>query len=124
MIRNSKTPTFVFIGLCIILFVMTYNYWNLTEENNMLNQNIILAEDKITNLIEKKAYLEKQTDINSEKVKMFEDKIAGFSNVMLKKDSELNEIKTQLDEKIKQFESFQDEYNKNKESLKKLNGNI
>jgi chromosome segregation ATPase len=105
MIRNSKTPTFVIIGLCVLLLIFVYKYWNLSDQNNFLSERLISNEDKLSNLNEKKAYLEKQGDIASGKIKLFEEKINSYSDVMVKKDAEIAELRVKLKEKTQDYQN-------------------
>ena len=96
MIRNSKTPTFFILFLCIVNVIIFYKYWQLSEQYSFANSNRILNEEKVSNLIEKKAYLEKQTDIASERLKLLEDKVFDYENILSKKDQELMDVKSSL----------------------------
>ena len=97
MFRNSKTPTFFTVFLCIIIVVISYKYWQLSDQYSYANSNRILTEEKVSNLIEKKAYLEKQTDIASERLKLLEDKVFDYENLLSKKDQELTNVKSSLE---------------------------
>ena len=96
MIRNSRTPTLLLIGMVVVLIIITYNYWNLLERNKTLSDRLINSEEKLSDLNEKKAMLEKQGTIALDKVKSFEEKVEQNLQALQKKDSEIDELNTKL----------------------------
>lgn len=96
MIRNSRTPTLLLIGMVVVIIIITYNYWSLLERNTTLSDRLINSEEKLSDLNEKKAMLEKQGTIALDKVKSFEEKIEQNVKALQLKDSEIDELNTKL----------------------------
>lgn len=96
MIRNSRTPTLMIVGLVIVIIIITYNYWNLLDRNTVLRDKLMMSEEKIIDLNEKKASLEKQASGALDQIKSFEEKTELNSQALLKKDSEIDELNSKL----------------------------
>ena len=102
MIRNSRTPTLMIVGLVIVIIIITYNYWNLLDRNTALRDKLMISEEKIIDLNEKKASLEKQSSTVLEQVKSLEEKSEKKDQALLKKGSEIDELNSKLQSKIQE----------------------
>ncbi len=71
MIKNGKIPTYIFVGLIVVLFIVSFNYWKLMEKNDMFKKSLYANEDKLNELIEKKVQVEKQIEVKSPQKKLF-----------------------------------------------------
>ncbi len=117
MIRNSRTPTLLVVGLIVIIIILLYNYWNLLEHNNVLRDRLLSNEDKLSDLNEKKSLLEKQGSKALEQMKEFEDKIEKSSQALSKKDSEIDELNTKLSSKDQEYSKINTDLTELKEKL-------
>ncbi len=106
MIRNSRTPTLMIVGLVIVIIIITYNYWNLLDRNTVLRDKLMISEEKIIDLNENKASLEKQASSALDKIKSFEEKTEQDSQALLKKDSEIDELNSKLRLKSRENEKL------------------
>lgn len=98
MIRNSKTPNLLVIGLVVIIIIISYNYYSLLQKNRTLKEALFINEEKISELVDKKAYVEKQNELNVDRIKGFEDKVNAHAQSQQKKDSEIEELSAKLKE--------------------------
>ena len=95
MIRSSRTPTFILIALLVVILVLTYNYWSLSEKNQAM-RNLLYKAD------EKKLLVEKENHINSGRVKYFEDRADALQKSNREKDDEIVQLKSKIDEMSKE----------------------
>ena len=107
MIRNSRTTTFLFFGVLIVSIIVLYNYWTLLDRNTQLRNRLIESEEKLSDLNEKKASLEKQESSAHDKVRSLKDDIDRSKLALQKKDSEIDELNT----KLKNNEQFNEKLN-------------
>lgn len=95
MIRSSRTPTFILIALLVVIMVLTYNYWSLSEKNQAM-RNLLYKAD------EKKLLVEKENHINSGRVKYYEERADALQKSNKEKDDEISRLHSQLEEAKKE----------------------
>lgn len=117
MIRNGRTPTLLLVGLVILILIISYNHWSLSQKNVALKDALFLKEEKLNDLMEKKAYVEKQVNINSDRIKYFEERIEANSQALKQKDTEIDDLNTRLRSKIQENDKLLLELNEIKDSL-------
>jgi peptidoglycan hydrolase CwlO-like protein len=102
--RTNRTPTFILVGLFIVIFILSYNYWLSIKTNADLEQRLVSMGDKFTDLTNKKSSVDKQNDIFSNRIKFFEERSETNQQAINKKDEEMNEINRKLKESNSEVE--------------------
>ena len=95
MIRTSRTPTFILIALLVVILILTYNYWSLSDKNQSLKSSLLKAD-------EKKSLVERENHINAGRVKYFEDRAEALQKTIKDKEDELASLKSQLKAKTEE----------------------
>ena len=96
MFKNSRTPSLLLISLIIVIFIITYNYWGLSQKATYLKENLIIDQEKLNILADTKSLLEKQNNIYTNKIKELQEKAESVSNTLTKKDREIDELNSKL----------------------------
>jgi hypothetical protein len=117
MFRNGKSTTFFLIGSLCVICVISYNYWQLSQKNFHLRDVLFTDKEKINDLEEEKAQVEKQNGINLDRIKFFEDRMNANSAAIKQKDREIDELNTKLKLKEQDFNKILLELNETKEKL-------
>ena len=99
MIRNSRTPTLIFIAIFIVFSIMTYNYWNLLDQNTALKDNLIADAEKLYDLNEKKSFLEKQNANGLVRIKSLEQRAESSAQSIEKQESVINALTQEIQKK-------------------------
>ena len=120
MIRNSRTPTFLLIAMLIVIVVLLYNYWTVLEKNEILKVNLYKSEEKLLTLNEKKINVEKENNVNSDRIKYFQNRVDALTQSVKKKDTEIDELNQQVKEKKEELEKSQTELNEQKDRYEAL----
>jgi hypothetical protein len=97
---NPKTPSLLLACLVLIIFIIVYNYWKLSDENYVLKERLFITEEKWNDLKELFAKVDKQNEANLNRIKTFELTAQSNAEILKKKDSELDELSSNLKKKI------------------------
>ncbi|CAF0712973.1 unnamed protein product [Brachionus calyciflorus] len=117
MIRNGRTPTILLIALIVIILIISYNNWSLSQRNITLRDALIAKDEKLNDIMEKKAYVEKQIGVNSDRIKYFEDRIEANKQASKQKDTEIDDLNSKLKQKITDNDRLTIELSEAKEAL-------
>ncbi|CAF1183851.1 unnamed protein product [Adineta steineri] len=115
---SGRTPSFIVVGLVIIMFLLGIFYMSCSSKNSELRSSVEQFEDRIRSLTLKNSDLDKKIEsINSRKHELEEEKL-NIQKQMEKKDSEINDLNTKLNEKIADLQSLKTDKNILDEQLK------
>lgn len=117
MIRNGRTPTILLVALVLIILILFYNNWGLSQRNISLRESLMAKEEKLNDMMEKKAFVEKQIGINSDRIKYFEERIEANKQIAQQKDSDIDDLNSKLKTKITENDKLTLELNDAKEAL-------
>ena len=114
----GRTPSFVVVGLMIVIAILGFNYWNVSSKNSMLAREVNENRDRIRFAAVKKLAMEKRNDALMQKVRSsdieLEKEKATALNSLREKLEELNNMKRQLETKQEESNFHKSE----KDSLK------
>ncbi|CAF0733901.1 unnamed protein product [Rotaria sordida] len=115
---SGRTPSFIVVGLVIIMFLLGLFYMSCSSKNTELRQSLEQFEERIRSLTIKNSDAEKKLEsIISRKRELDEEKLA-IQRQMEKKDSEINDLNTKLNEKLAELQSLKTDKNVLDEQLK------
>ena len=121
MIRNAKTPSILLFFLIVIILIITYNYWGLSQKNLLLKQTIIADEEKLNNIIDAKVSMDKENELNLNKIKELEEKLESDRLALKQKDIDIDDLNSKLKSKTQDSDNSQIEVNDLKDKLEKCN---
>jgi chromosome segregation ATPase len=129
---SGRTPSFIVVGLVIIMFLLGLFYMSCSSKNTELRLSVEQFEERIRSVciifLEKNKYIyiyihfpfkltlknsdseKKIENINSRKHELEEDKL-NIQKQMEKKDSEVNDLNTKLNEKTAELQSLKSDKN-------------
>ncbi|CAF1362161.1 unnamed protein product [Adineta ricciae] len=117
---SGRTPSFIVVGLVIIMFLLGLFYMSCSSKNTELRLSVEQFEDRIRSLTKKNSDADKKVDdMNSRKRELEEEKL-NLQKQMEKKDSEINDLNTKLNEKNAEIESLKSDKTVADEQLKEL----
>ncbi|CAF0968348.1 unnamed protein product, partial [Didymodactylos carnosus] len=116
---SGRTPSFILVGLIIILLLLGMYYMSCSSKNNELRISLEDFEERVRSLTMKNADYEHKIDtINTRKRDLEEEKVS-IQRQTEKKDSEINELNIKLNEKLAELQSIKSDkqvlYNQLKE---------
>lgn len=117
MIRNGRTPTILLVAMILIILILCYNNWGLSQRNISLRESLIAKDEKLNDMMEKKAFDEKQFGINSDRIKYFEQRIEADKQIAQQKDSDIDDLNSKLKAKSTENDKLTLELNDAKEAL-------
>lgn len=117
MIRNSKTPTLVILFLLGVIGVITYNYWSATQRHMRMREALFLSEEKISELLEKKAYADKQVGMGADRVSRLEKDIEALHKAEEQKDREVEDMNARMKKNQQDRDKFAIENTELKDNL-------
>ena len=121
MIRNAKTPSILLFFLILIILIITYNYWGLSQKNLLLKQTIIADEEKLNNIIDAKVSMDKENELNLNKIKELEEKLESDRLALKQKDIDIDDLNSKLKSKTQDSDNSQIEVNDLRDKLDKCN---
>ncbi|CAF1175264.1 unnamed protein product [Didymodactylos carnosus] len=106
---SGRTPSFILVGLIIILFLLGMYYMSCSSKNNELRINLEEFEERLRTLTMKNGdYERKIENINIRKREIEEEK-AALQRQLEKKDIETNDLNTRLNQKTAELHSLTSE---------------
>lgn len=117
MIRNGRTPTILLVALTLIILILCYNNWGLSQRNISLREALMAKDEKLSDMMEKKAFVEKQVGVNSDRIKYFEERIEANKQIAQQKDSDIDDLSSKLKAKSTENDKLILELNDAKEAL-------
>ncbi|CAF3478814.1 unnamed protein product [Rotaria sp. Silwood1] len=115
---SGRTPSFIVVGLVIIMFLLGLFYMSCTSKNTELRMSLEQFEERIRSLTIKNSDSEKKLDnIILRKRELDEEKLT-IQRQMEKKDSEINDLNTKLNEKSAEIQSLKTDKNVLDEQIK------
>lgn len=117
--RNSKTPTLVILCLLGVIGVITYNYWSATQRHLRIKEALFMSEEKINELIEKKAYADKQIGLTADRAQKLEKELEEALKASEQKDKDVSDMNERMKKKEQERDKFALENSDLKENLRK-----
>lgn len=115
--RNSKTPTLVILCLLGVIGLITYNYWSATQRHLRIKEALIMSEEKINELIEKKSYADKQIGLSSDRVEKLKKELEEAQQASEQKDKDVADMNERMKKKEQERDKFALENSELKETL-------
>ena len=117
MTRTNRTPAYILIGLIVIVFILSYNYYAAIKANNDLVKQLNSMAVRVSDATNKKATADKQNEALANRIKYFEERAETNQQAINKKDEEMNEVNNKLNDAQREIEMLK---SINSENLNKL----
>ncbi|CAF2929073.1 unnamed protein product [Rotaria sp. Silwood2] len=115
---SGRTPSFIVVGLVIIMFLLGLFYMSCSSKNTELRLSLEQFEERIRSLTIKNSDAEKKIENVISRKRELDEDILTIRRQMEKKDSEINDLNTKLNEKSAEIQSLKTDKNVLDEQLK------
>lgn len=107
--RPGRGPSFILVGLVVIVIILFYSYWGVSSKNNKLLRDVSVLQDRLRILAARKltadkkgsALLTQMTQLQEDKeqkdkvITSKDDRNAELSESLQKKEVELSKVRQQ-----------------------------
>ena len=105
----SRSPSFVIIGLLVVIAIIGFNYWNVSTRNSELRNTVLDMTDRLRLAGVKRLSIEKRNDALAEQLKQCRTDTEAQKSDISNKEQELNKVKDELDTKTKELQTVQEQ---------------
>ena len=113
----GKTPSFIVIGLLVVIAILGFNYWNVSSKNSVLVRELAEMSEKLRLTSVKKLAIEKRNDALLSKVRENEADIEKHKTLSQRKEEEVANLNSQLDTRKSEADNQQSELNRIRQDL-------
>lgn len=104
--RPGRGPSFILVGLVVIVIILFYSYWGVSSKNNKLLKDVSVLQDRLRVLAARKLTADKKgsalvsqitqmQDENEKVVNSKESKISDISKTLQNREAELTKFRKQ-----------------------------
>lgn len=104
--RPGRGPSFILVGLVVIVIILFYSYWGVSSKNNKLLRDVSVLQDRLRVLAARKLTADKKgsalvsqiTQMQDEKEKVInskDSKIAQMAETLQSREDELTKVRKQ-----------------------------
>ena len=104
--RPGRGPSFILVGLVVIVIILFYSYWGVSSKNNKLLRDVSVLQDRLRILAARKLTADKKgsalvsqiTQMQEEKEKVINSKdfaITQMTKTLESREAELREVREQ-----------------------------
>ncbi|CAF1003674.1 unnamed protein product [Rotaria magnacalcarata] len=115
---SARTPSFIVVGLVIIMLLLGLFYMSCSSKNSTLRLSLEQYEERIRLLTIKNNDIDKKLENMISRKRELEEETLTIQRQMEKKDSEVNDLNTKLNEKLAEIQSLKTDKNVLDEQLK------
>ncbi|CAM4865600.1 unnamed protein product [Rotaria socialis] len=115
---STRTPSFIVVGLVIIMLLLGLFYMSCSSKNNELRLSLEQYEERIRLLTIKNSDVDRKLENMISRKRELEEEKLTIQRQMEKKDSEVNDLNTKLNEKLAEIQSLKTDKNVLDEQLK------
>ena len=105
----NRTPSFIFIGLLVVIGILGFNYWNVTTKNSTLSRKLNDMTDRFRKMSVDKTTAESRFEELNKRLKECEHELGTQKTRVTNKDEEINSLTNQLNEVRHQLDTAVEE---------------
>ena len=91
----NRTPSFIFIGLLVVIAILGFNYWNVTSKNTTLSRKLTDMSDRLRQTSFDKTSAEARVEEISKRLVEIEKEITQHKQSVQQKGDEINSLTSQ-----------------------------
>ncbi len=111
----SRTPSFIVVGLLVVIAILGFNYWNVSSKNSLLSEEIHEMSERLRLTAVRKLAIEKRNDALLQKVRECDSESERQKTIASRKEEEFNNINAQLTAKRSESDNMKAECEKSKQ---------
>ena len=97
--RAGRGPSFILVGLVVVVIILFYSYWGVSSKNNKLLRDVSVLQDRLRVLAARKLTSDKKSSALVTQLTQVQDEKEKFEGALKSKDSQVSDIKARLKEK-------------------------
>ena len=97
--RPGRGPSFIFVGLVVIVIILFYSYWGVSSKNNKLLRDVSVLQDRLRVLAARKLTSDKKSSALVTQLTQMQDENEKIEGVIKSKDSEITNTRNLLNTK-------------------------
>jgi hypothetical protein len=111
MSRATRYPPLIYIGLLLVIGMISFKYFKLAAFTSELKNQIYSSDERLNQYTFEKSSLEKEKEVCLGRIKFFEDRIEQNQQALNKKDSEINDLNQRLKDSEYRLEQHKSDLN-------------
>ena len=97
--RPGRGPSFILVGLVVIVIILFYSYWGVSSKNNKLLRDVSVLQDRLRVLAARKLTSDKKTSALSTQLTQLQEEKEKIGGLLKAKDADLGEVRNQVEQK-------------------------
>jgi uncharacterized protein HemX len=102
--HSNRSPPFLVIGLLVVIFILGFNYWNLSSRNSNFMNQLSDLQEKYRLVALRKISAEKRNDVLMERIRESEGSLEQAKRSGLIKDKDFRSLQQSTTEQLKMKE--------------------
>ena len=97
--RAGRGPSFILVGLVVIVIILFYSYWGVSSKNNKLLRDVSVLQDRLRVLAARKLTSDKKGSALATQLTQMQDEKEKIEGVVKSKETEIGDTRSQLQKK-------------------------
>lgn len=97
--RAGRGPSFILVGLVVIVIILFYSYWGVSSKNNKLLRDVSVLQDRLRVLAARKLTSDKKGSALATQLTQMQDEKEKIERVVRSKETEIDDTRSQLQKK-------------------------
>ena len=99
MFRAGRGPSFILVGLVVVVIILFYSYWGVSSKNNKLLRDVSVLQDRLRVLAARKLTSDKKSSALVTQLTQLQGEKDKVDVDLKTKDSQVSDVKMRLKEK-------------------------
>ena len=104
--RPGRGPSFILVGLVVIVIILFYSYWGVSSKNNKLLRDVSVLQDRLRVLAARKLTSDKKGSALVTQLTQMQNDKEKFEGEIKTKDSEIDNAKSLLNQKESELQKL------------------
>lgn len=107
--RPGRGPSFILVGLVVIVIILFYSYWGVSSKNSKLLRDVSVLQDRLRVLAARKLTADKKGSALMSQITQMQDEKAMVMKDKASKESTISKLTENLQNKEGQVEKFKEQ---------------
>lgn len=104
--RPGRGPSFILVGLVVIVIILFYSYWGVSSKNNKLLRDVSVLQDRLRVLAARKLTADKKGSALMTQITQMQDEKEKVVKEKMTKESRISELTKNLENKVAEANKF------------------
>lgn len=106
MFRAGRGPSFILVGLVVVVIILFYSYWGVSSKNNKLLRDVSVLQDRLRVLAARKLTSDKKSSALVTQLTQLQGEKDKVDVDLKTKDSQVSDVNMRLKEKEQELEAL------------------